>query len=296
MEQKANNIEARPSQPVIGGSRIEIDSVIKHKSPRLHQFLPRFVINYLKRTIHQDELNTFIREHSHLFGLDFADAIITDFGITVHFSGLEHIPSSGMCIIAANHPLGGMDGIALITVAGKIRKDIIFPVNDLLMHLDNLRELFIPINKHGSNAENVRIIHSAFASNNVILYFPAGLVSRKQKGGIIEDLEWKKTFITKARQYKLDIIPAHIDGRNRDFFYNLARFRKRIGIKQNIEMLYLVDEMYKQFGKSIHITFGKAIPWETFDKRRTDPEWAVQVKHHVYQLGKVPESTFSYLS
>jgi putative hemolysin len=277
------------------GNFIELDKVIKNKSPRLYRLLPNFIIRYLKRTIHQDEINEFIALYGHLYGLAFADSIIKHFGINVIATGIENIPVSGRYIIASNHPLGGLDGIALITIAGKIRRDILFPVNDILMNLENLKELFIPINKHGSNAENVAIIENTFASDVVILFFPAGLVSRKQKKGIIKDLEWKKTFITKARRHKRDIIPAHIDGRNTNFFYNLGNFRKRMGVRQNIEMLYLVDELYKQRGQTIHIRFGKMIPYGTFDKRNSDIGWAAELKDHVYKLEKEPERVFPFL-
>jgi putative hemolysin len=273
---------------------IQIDNVIRNKNPRLYKILPGFIIRYLKRIIHEDNINEFIRRRGHLFGLAFADSIIEDFGINVISSGTENIPVSGRYIIASNHPLGGLDGIALITVAGKIRKDIVFPVNDILMFLDNLKELFIPINKHGSNAENIAIIDRTFASEMAILYFPAGLVSRKQKKGVIKDLDWKKTFISKAKKFQRDIIPAHIDGRNTNFFYNLARLRKKIGIKENIEMLYLVDELYKQLGKTIHITFGKPIPWQTFDRRFTDVEWAAKIKEHIYALERDSGAIFAY--
>jgi len=194
--------------------------------------------------------------------------------------------------VAANHPLGGLDGMALMWAVGKVRKDIVFPVNDLLMNLDNLKELFIPINKHGSNAGNVRLIDETYASEKAILYFPAGLCSRKGKGGIC-DLEWKKSFIAKTRVHQRDIIPAFIEGRNSEWFYNLARWRSRLGIKANIEMLYLVDEMYKQRNKDIYITFGKRIPYTEFDRRYKDLAWAQILKHHVYSLSKNPEAAFS---
>jgi putative hemolysin len=187
--------------------------------------------------------------------------------------------------------LGGLDGMALMKVVGEVRKDIVFPVNDLLMNVPNLLPLFIPINKHGSNTQNMLIMNDTFASDKTILYFPAGLCSRKQKGKIL-DLEWKKTFITKARTYKRDIIPVHINGRNSDWFYNLAKWRKRLGIKANIEMLYLVDEMYKQNNKNISITFGKPISWTTFDNRFPDIIWAKKVKQHVYTLGSNISSIF----
>jgi len=194
--------------------------------------------------------------------------------------------STGRFIIASNHPLGGLDGMALMQAVGRVRKDLVFPVNDILMNVPGLQPLFIPINKHGKNTDNARIIDETFASDKIVLYFPAGLVSRKQKGGVIRDLEWKKTFISKARRYHRDVVPVHISGKNSDFFYNLSNWRRRLGIKANLEMLYLVDEMVKQKDKPIRITFGRPIPWQTFDKSRTDSEWAAWVKERVYEMGE----------
>ena len=195
---------------------------------------------------------------------------------------------SGRYIIASNHPLGGLDGMALMQAVGRMRRDLVFPVNDILMNVPGLQPLFIPINKHGKNTDNVRIIDETFSSEKVILYFPAGLVSRKQKGGVIRDLEWKKTFISKARRYHRDVVPVHISGQNSNFFYNLSNWRKRLGIKANLEMLYLVDEMVKQKDKPIRITFGDPIPWTTFNKSRTDSQWAEWVKEIVYSLRDNP--------
>lgn len=175
--------------------------------------------------------------------------------------------------------------MALMHAVGQVFPDVVFPVNDILMNIPGLQPLFIPINKHGSNAENIRLIDETFASDKTILYFPAGLVSRKFRGGVIEDLEWKKTFITKARRYQRDIIPTFIDGKNSDFFYNLARWRKRLHIGANLEMLYLVDEMMRQKGNTIHITFGEPVPWTTFDRSKPDAAWAKMVRDKVYALG-----------
>ncbi|HOY31996.1 MAG TPA: 1-acyl-sn-glycerol-3-phosphate acyltransferase [Bacteroidales bacterium] len=272
------------SEPVSRGKFIEIEKVIGKKNPALLNILPRFIIRYIKHIVHQDEINDFIERNGHLYGLDFVGCIVREYIRELHTKGIENIPADRRILIASNHPLGGLDGVALMHVAGKIRPDILFPVNDLLMNIENIRSLFIPINKHGSNAQNLKIINETFASEVSILYFPAGLCSRKHKHGIIEDLEWKKTFITYARKYRRDIIPTFIDGRNSNFFYNLALVRKKLRIKQNIEMLYLVDELYKQKNKTINITFGRPIPYETFDKKFSDLQWAQKVKEHVYQL------------
>lgn len=172
-----------------------------------------------------------------------------------------------------------------------VKKDIVFPVNDLLMNLPNMKELFIPINKHGSNAENIRIINETFESDVTILYFPAGLVSRKKKG-VIRDVAWKKTFLTKAKRTSRDVIPVHINGRNSNFFYNLANLRKRLGIKGNIEMLYLVDEVFKQKNRNIKITIGKAVPYQFFDRRHKDDVWSQFLRDYVYELGSGEQRSF----
>jgi putative hemolysin len=272
-------------------SFLDLDRVIAGKNPRLLRILPRFVLNYLKKIIHQDELNKIVRNNHNLTGVDFLDACLKGYGVKIIYHGLENIPADGRWIVASNHPLGGLDGMALMWVVGKVRKDIVFPVNDLLMNIPNLKDLFIPVNKHGSNISYAKAIDETFASDKAMLFFPAGLCSRKQKGGIC-DLEWKKSFITKARAHKRDIIPCFINGRNSNWFYNLARFRTFLGIKANIEMLYLVDEMFKQRDKEIVITFGKPISYTIFDKKKTDLTWAQLLKSHVYSLEKNSNSLF----
>jgi putative hemolysin len=270
---------------------LDLEKVIAGKNPGLLKAIPGFIIRYLKRIIHQEDLNAIIYRHRDKFGLEFLDSVLKDFGVKITYDGLENVPATGRWIVAANHPLGGMDGMALMWVCGKVRQDIVFPVNDLLMHIDNLRQLFIPVNKHGSNAGNARIIDETFASDKAMLYFPAGLCSRRNKDGIC-DLNWKKSFVTKAKQHQRMVIPCYIKGRNSNWFYNLARWRTRLGVKTNIEMLYLVDEMFKQRDKEISITFGKPISFSIFDKTKSDSAWANELKNHVYSLASHPEKEF----
>lgn len=278
--------ESKPDQPQ-AEKFIEIEKVIAEKNPRLLKTLPGFVISYIKRVIHQDQINDFIAVHGDKFGFDFIEKIIDEFGVEVVTKGIENVPTQGGIVIASNHPLGGLDALAMMHMLSKKRKDMRFIVNDILLSFKNLKELFIPVNKHGkSGAESVKMINAQFASDELTLVFPAGLVSRKQDGGVIKDLEWKKSFITKARQYQRDIIPVYVEGNNSNFFYNLSRWRKRLGIKANIEMFYLMDEMYKQRGKKITIFFGKPIKYSTFDKSKSDEQWANEIKNIVYLLPK----------
>lgn len=276
-------MEAKEQASTITRNYIQLDKVIASKSKRLHELLPGFIISYLKRVIHQDFLNDILYRNRDKYGLDFVNGILDEFNANIVVHNEQNIPETGRYVIAANHPLGGLDGIALMGVMGKVREDIVFPVNDLLLNLPNLKELFIPINKHGSNAQNIQIINDTFASDKLILYFPAGFVSRKQKGEI-KDLTWRKSFLTKAKKYERDIIPVYIHGRNSKFFYNLANMRKFFGIKANIEMLYLVDEMYKQNNKTIDIVIGEPVSYKSYDKRHTDSQWAEMLKDQVYEL------------
>jgi putative hemolysin len=206
------------------------------------------------------------------------------FKIKYKVSGSENIPKKGRYIFVSNHPLGGLDGLVFIYELSKYFENIKFPVNDILTNIENLNGIFLPVNKHGAQGkEAARLIDEAYASDDQILYFPAGLCSRKKRG-VIKDLVWHKSFITKSVSHKRDIIPAFFSGRNSDFFYNLSNFRNFLGIKANLEMLYLADEMFKQKNKEISLVIGQKIPWETFDKKRTPIEWAAWVREKTYNL------------
>jgi len=261
---------------------LDVEKIIASKNPKLLKWLPGFVLRWIKRVLHEKDVNDFMRMHGHLRNQEFIDKVISEFNVEIIVKGLENIPADGGFILASNHPLGGFDGLALMQAVSHKRKDIRFLVNDILLWFGTMDDLFVPVNKHGTQSGADKI-EEAYASQHAVLIFPAGLVSRKQEGGI-SDLEWKKSFITKAVQHKKNIVPAYIEGRNSKFFYSLALWRKRLGIKANIEMFWLMDEMYKQRNKTITITFGRPIPYETFDKRRSPRDWAQELKRYVYEM------------
>ncbi len=264
--------------------QIDLERVIENKNPRLKKLLPRFVINYLKKVVHQGEINDFFMKAHGKTGLDFVDAILTNWNVGIEAYGTENIPDSGRFIFAANHPIGGVESIAFLKVVSQKYSELKFPVNDILMELKPLNDIFIPINKHGAQSKvAIKEFDECFAGNKQILYFPAGICSRRIKGEII-DLEWKKTFIAKAVQHKRDVIPVYIGGRNSNFFYRLANLRTGLGIKANIEMLYLVDETFRQFNGTMRLVFGKPIRHETFNTSKTQQQWAAWVKERVYDL------------
>ena len=264
--------------------QIDIEQIIKLKSEKLHRLLPRFVINYIRRIIHEEEVNDILNRYHGQDGIRFANGLMEEFNVKFNVRGEEKIPLSGKLIIACNHPLGGFDGLALISLISKYRKDIKFPVNDFLMHLPNLQDIFIPINKTGSNSiETARQFDEIFSSDNVILYFPAGICSRKIHGKI-QDLEWKKTFVSKAKQYQRDILPIYFNGKNSHFFYNLAKLRKFLRIKVNIEMAYLADELFKQRNSSYDISIGDLIHYQSLTSDKSDFAWAQEIRELVYAL------------
>jgi 1-acyl-sn-glycerol-3-phosphate acyltransferase len=268
----------------IKNQKIDVKNVIYSKNPAFAKAVPGFVINYLKKIVHQDELNEFLGKWGHLKDSELIEAGLRHFEIKFKVFNSENIPESGRYIFVSNHPLGGLDGLVFINELSKHFHEIKFPVNDILTNIKNLSGIFLPVNKHGSMAkEAARLIEEAYSSDSQILNFPAGLCSRKRRG-VIRDLKWQKSFITKSIQHKRDVIPAFFSGRNSNFFYNLANIRKMLGLKANIEMLYLADEMFKQKDKEIMLVFGKPIPWETFDKSRSAVEWANWVKLKSYEL------------
>lgn len=268
-------------------TRIDLKQIIGQKAPSLAKKMPAFLVNYLIRTIHQDEVNYLLETYQDKYGVDFMTELVKYFDITLEIVGEENLPKEGRYIFASNHPLGGLDGICLSAIIGqRYGGKVKYLVNDLLCYLTNLQSIFVPINKHGAQAkENARLIEEAYASDNQVITFPSGLCSRKQ-GGNIRDLEWKKSFIQKSVSHQRDIIPIYFEAANSNFFYRLANIRKALGIKMNIEMLYLSDEMFGSKHKTFRIFVGKPIPWQTFDKQKKSAEWAEWLKEIVYKLKK----------
>ena len=265
--------------------QIDVEKILASKAGDKARYVPGFLVSYLKKIIHQDEVNEFLRLNNDKRGIDFVNSFMEYFNNSFEISGLENLPQEGLSTFVSNHPLGAQDGLGLAYIlAPHYKGKIKFLVNDLLMNIPHLSEFWVPINKTGKQARNFpQQVNAAFESDNHIVMFPAGLCSRK-KNGVIRDLDWKKTFITKSVQTKRDIVPVHFEGENSKFFYRLANINKMLGIKFNIAMLYLSDEMFKNRDKKFKVTIGKPIPWQTFDKTKTPTEWAQYVKDIVYTL------------
>lgn len=266
---------------------IDINAILESKMGAKAKWVPRPLKSWLKRIVHQDAVNAFLWENRDKTGTEWLEACVRYLDMTLELHGEENLPAKDdgrLYTFVSNHPLGGEDGVALGAIIGRhYDSRFRYLVNDLLMNLPGLAPLCIPINKTGKQSRDFpRMVKAGFESQNHMLMFPAGLCSRR-KNGVISDIPWTKTFISKSVEYQRDVVPIHFSGENSNFFYRLANFSDRC-LPFNLAMLFLVDEMYKNTHKTFRVSFGKPIPWQTFDKSKTPTEWAQWVRARVYEL------------
>ncbi|MBF1535873.1 MAG: glycerol acyltransferase [Prevotella salivae] len=266
---------------------IDIKRILKDKMGSKARFVPCFLVAWLKKIIHEDEVNRFLWENRNLKGTEWLTACVQYLDMTLDIVGAENLPDKNdgkLYTFVSNHPLGGQDGVSLGSIIGRhYDGKFRYLVNDLLLNLPGLKPVSIGINKTGKQSRDFpRMVEAGFNSDNHLLMFPAGLNSRRINGEI-HDLPWKKTFITKSVETHRDVVPIHFSGQNSKRFYRIAKFSDRY-LPFNLAMLFLVDEMYRNVGKTFRITIGKPIPWQTFNKTKTPMEWANFVEERVYTL------------
>ncbi len=262
---------------------IVLKDIVAEKNAKLAGRIPGFVYGWLNKLLHVSEINHVIFTYQDKMGIDFVIACLDYFEVSFDFRGTGNLPKEGRYIFASNHPLGGFDGLILLNGVNKFLGPSLFLVRDELTKIPQLKEVFIPINKFGGQRNSINQINAAYESEKQVLIFPSGLASRRKRG-VYRDLEWHKHFIQKSIEHKRDVVPVFMSGRNSGFFYWLSNFRQLIGLKFNLEMFLLPDEMFKQRGKRFTITFGKPIPWQSFDNTKTPTQWAEEVKKVVYTL------------
>lgn len=265
--------------------KVDVKEIIKGKSRTSLGWKLRLLIPLLKRVIHQDEVNIVIGRYQHLSGYEFAQGVLEYFKISTTIRGVENIPTQGQYLFVCNHPLGGFDGIVISSLLGEhFKGKIKVLVNDILLYLKPFSPIFLPVNKMGGQSKQLSdLVNSAYGSDNQIITFPAGKVSRKTKEGIKDDI-WKKSFVVKAREHQRDIVPLYFEGKNSALFYWIANTRVKLGIKLNIEMILLADELFKARGRHFTLTIGKPIAWEQLTSDRSATQWAQQIKEITYTL------------
>ncbi len=272
------------NQPI----RIDVDSVLRERLPRHYKYIPRFAVRWLERTICQDRLNAILTKMAGRNSVDAATVALHEMDITVKASGMDRLPD-GRYMFVSNHPLGGLDGLALISLLGNhYDHKIKFLVNDLLMAVEPLRDVFLPVNKYGSQSRATAAdIEQALQGTGQFITFPAGLCSRMQPDGTIADLTWQKAAVVHAVNYQRDIVPIYFDAQNSRFFYRFAQWRKRLGIKFNIELIFLPKEMIKKCGSTLHVVIGAPIPWSSLDASRPKQE-AARLRDLVINMASEP--------
>ncbi|HOW08601.1 MAG TPA: 1-acyl-sn-glycerol-3-phosphate acyltransferase [Bacteroidales bacterium] len=265
---------------------IDIEKEFKTSNSQFLRSLPPFVIRMIEKLIRQDEMNETIYHNRDKTGVPFVRDVLKYWNVSVNVHGRERLPENGRFVFAANHPVGGIDALSFFSVVGSIYPAIISPSNELLNIIPNIRPLLLGLNVFGRNSRDTAgELNRLFESDKQILIFPAGEVSRRTNGSI-SDITWQKSFITKAIQYKRDVVPVFISGRNSNLFYNVARIRKMLGIKMYIETILLPREMMKQHNSTVSIVFGNIVPYQTFTRELTHHEWAQYVKDEVYKLSE----------
>ena len=267
---------------------IDINKILYSKLGKKVRYVPKLLVAWLKKIIHEDEVNRYLWENRHKTGTEWLEECVRYLDMTLQVEGVENLPAKDdrkLYTFVSNHPLGGADGVALGSIIGRhYNGRFRYLVNDLLMNLPGLAPVCIPINKTGRQGRDFpAMVEAGFRSDNHMLMFPAGLCSRKINGEI-HDIPWKKTFITKSVEFRRDVVPIHFGGQNSSRFYRIANLCKTLNLKVNLAMVFLVDEMYKNVHKTFRVSIGKPIPWQTFDKSKTPVEWARFVEDVVYKL------------
>ena len=270
--------------------KIDVDKVLRERLPKQYRYIPRFVVRWLERTICQDRLNAILVKMAGKNSVDAATAALNEMDITVEATGLDQLPE-GRFMFVSNHPLGGLDGLALISLLGnRYDKNIKFLVNDLLMAVEPLRGVFLPVNKYGNQSRVAATqIEEALKSDAQFITFPAGLCSRMQPDGTIADLPWQKAAVAHAVNYQRDIVPIYFDAHNSRFFYRFAKWRKKLGIKFNIELIFLPKEMIKQSGATLRVFIGEPIAWNSLDARAPKRE-AARLRDLVINMAPTPSN------
>jgi len=268
--------------------KIDVDKVLRERLPKHYKYIPRFAVRWLERTICQDRLNAILVKMAGKDSVHAATVALNEMGITIEATGLERLPQ-GRFMFVSNHPLGGLDGLALISLLGnRYERQIKFLVNDLLWAVEPLRGVFLPVNKYGRLSRAAAVdIEAVLQSDNQFITFPAGLCSRMQPDGTIADLTWQKTPVAQAVNHQRDIVPIFFDSCNSRFFYRFAKWRKRLGFKFNIELIFLPKEMIKKCGSTLRVVIGEPIPWTSIDAAHPKQE-AARLRDIVYSMAPSP--------
>lgn len=262
--------------------KIDLRAILRAKNPTLNRWIPGFVVRFIGWILCLRKVNYVIENYSHQEPLEFIDSTLRYIGVQYRVFGAENLKGVNRVLFAANHPLGGLDGMVLARALSTEGRQVKLVVNDVLMYIKPLEKIFIPINKYGNQSTSyAKSFNQSFESDDSIIFFPAGLCSRLVDGKVC-DLDWKKSFLLKAVQSNRAIVPVYVSGRNSMMFYRLAQWRAAVGIRFNIELILLPYEMFRQKNQIIDIHIGKAV---TVDEQCESVEMQVElIRQKVYDM------------
>jgi len=273
---------------------INVEKAITNKFPTFANrpaLLRKPTLTLLKKLIYENEINDFLRSHTQDKGFNFVDRVFEffNFNYTISSKDKSRIPASGRVVIIANHPIGSLDGLAILKLVSEVRDDVKIVANDMLMNFEALHELFIPLDNMtggGARRSYKRVIH-ALKQDQAIIVFPAGEVSRVRPTGV-RDTQWRPGFLHFARKSQSPILPVHIHAKNSLLFYGASAIFKPLGTA------LLAHEMFNKRSSSIHFSVGDLIPSESLKTDQLlDRTLVKRIKKHLYNIGHSNTNTFS---
>lgn len=263
---------------------INIHRLIKASDSKQLKRLPNFIIYLIQLIIRQNEINRILSAHADYEGVEFLSKIIDDLNIKIEIDGIENLYENGKCFFVANHPFGFVDGLVLTKTVGDKYGDFRAIGNEVFRLIPHLNSKIAAVNVFGKNPKQyIMDLEKVFASDLPITHFPAGLVSRI-KHRKVEDSDWQKSFVAKAIKHQRNVVPIYFHGRNSRLFYIIYLGRKALGIKTNLELVLLPHEIFNKKNKTIKVSIGSPMPYQSFDNTKTHFDWAQYVKQQVYTL------------
>lgn len=262
--------------------RLNIEKILEDKNPRLKRWIPSFVIKWIEKLLEVKKHNEILEIYENRPPIEFIDGALDYVGVKYSLHNTHNVPKDDKVLFAANHPLGGIDGMILATAIEKIKPNVKLIVNDILLNIEPLKPIFVGVNKHGAQATQLSLkLDELYNSQSPIINFPAGMCSRLTKKRGIEDLKWKHSFVSKCMVTNRVVVPTYVKAQNSMFFYKFAKWREKLGVKINLEMVLLSREIFLQKGKEVKIYFGEPIE---LNNSKSTRQWSEYIREQVYKM------------
>ena len=269
---------------------LNVEDVVKQSLPRIHSkpWLAKPTTWFLRNLLHESDIRDFSQHYPELNGIDFVEQVLDYFNFSYAYrsSELDNIPSRGRVIIFANHPIGSLDGLALLKLVSEVRSDVKIVANDLLMKLKPLQSMLLPVRvfNGSSGRDDIRNMHQHLNDEGAVIVFPAGEVSRLRPQGV-RDTRWQQGFVKLAKRCEAPLLPIRLYAHNSALFYTASMVYKPLAT------LLLVKEMFRQQRKHVSCRIGELIPYQALETMRLLPvkQQLKLLKKHLYRLGSQKE-------